>query len=373
MKRGIIIKILYITTLSRTINAFLVPHIEKLINDGNTVDCACSIDMAVNLKLKNMGVKFFDIPFKRNPFHPINIKALMELIKIQEEFEYDIVHVHTPIAALYGRLLKVKFTNIKTIYTVHGFHFYKGAPIFNWGLYYPIERLMGNFTDKIITMNSEDYERAQKFKVKETYKLNGVGLDLDLYKPDLVEKIEIRSRLNLDKDDFVVLMIAEINQNKNHKQVISAIEILKIKGINIKLICAGDGPLLSNLEKEITVRGLKENIQLLGFRNDINELIAACDIGILTSIREGLPRNIMELMACKKPVIGTNIRGVRDLVIDSVNGFLVNVNDSEETAKKIEVLFNKRDLLNDMGVNAYKFILDYHVEHVIEDLLEVYG
>nr|WP_255294862.1 glycosyltransferase family 4 protein [Bacillus sp. AFS041924] len=361
------------TTLSRTINAFLVPHIKKLIKAGNTVDCACSIDMEINRTLKNEGVRIFDIPFKRNPLHPINIKALMKLIKIQEEFDYDIVHVHTPIAALYGRLLKVKFPKLKTIYTVHGFHFYKGAPIVNWGIYYPIERFMVNFTDKMITMNSEDYERAQKFKVKETYKLNGVGLELDIYNPSLVEKNEIRSRLNLDKDDFVVLMIAEINQNKNHKQVINAIEILKNKEIDIKLICAGDGPLLLNLEKDIIERGLKENIQLLGFRNDINELILACDVGILTSFREGLPRNIMELMACKKPVIGTNIRGVKDLVIDSVNGFLVNVNDAEETAKKIEVLFNKRDLLNNMGSNAYEFILDYDVEHVIEDLIEVYG
>ncbi|MFB7138224.1 glycosyltransferase family 4 protein [Gottfriedia sp. NPDC056225] len=370
---GIIIKILYITTISRTINAFLVPHIAKLVNEGNLVDCACSIDMEVNQTLINKGVKIFDIPFKRNPFHPINIKALLELIKIQQKFNYDIVHVHTPIAALYGRLLKVKFPKLKTIYTVHGFHFYKGAPILNWGFYYPIERLMVHFTDKMITMNSEDYERAQKFKVKEAYKLNGVGLDLGLYKPNNVEKNEIRRRLNIEKDDFVILMIAEINQNKNHKQVISAVEILRNKGINIKLICAGDGPLLFNLEKDINERGLEGNIQLLGFREDINELIIACDIGILTSLREGLPRNIMELMACEKPVIGTNIRGVRDLVIDSKNGFLVNVNSPEETAKKIEILFNERDLLNDMGANAYQFILDYNVERVMEDLLEVYG
>ncbi|QKE74330.1 glycosyltransferase [Arthrobacter citreus] len=267
----------------------------------------------------------------------------------------------------------MKFPKLKTIYTVHGFHFYKGAPILNWGFYYPIERLMVHFTDKMITMNSEDYERAQKFKVKEAYKLNGVGLDLGLYKPNNVEKNEIRRRLNIEKDDFVILMIAEINQNKNHKQVISAVEILRNKGINIKLICAGDGPLLFNLEKDINERGLEGNIQLLGFREDINELIIACDIGILTSLREGLPRNIMELMACEKPVIGTNIRGVRDLVIDSKNGFLVNVNSPEETAKKIEILFNERDLLNDMGANAYQFILDYNVERVMEDLLEVYG
>ncbi|MET3193252.1 glycosyltransferase family 4 protein [Bacillus sp. OAE603] len=365
-------KILYITTLSRTINAFLVPHIEKLIKEGNIVDCACSEDVIVDKNLTDKGVKIFDIPFTRNPLHPINIKAFKELLRIQAENNYDIVHVHTPIASLYGRLLKVKFPKLKTIYTVHGFHFYKGAPIVNWGIYYPIEKIMANLTDTMITMNSEDYERARKFKVKNTQKINGVGVDLKTYNLELFDKNEARKKLNLAKDDFVILMIAELNQNKNHKQMVNALDILKKRGINVKVICAGDGPLMEDLNKDITNRKLNENIRFLGNRRDINELIIACDIGILTSFREGLPRNIMELMACEKPVIGTNIRGIRDLINDSFNGYLVNVNDSTETAKKIEVLFKNRELLESMGSNAYKFIKDYDVDNVIESLVEVY-
>lgn len=365
-------KILYITTLSRTINAFLVPHIEKLINEGNIVDCACSEDVTVDKNLTDKGVKIFDIPFTRNPLHPINIKAFKELLRIQAENNYDIVHVHTPIASLYGRLLKVRFPKLKTIYTVHGFHFYKGAPIVNWGIYYPIERIMANYTDTIITMNSEDYERARKFKVKNTQKVNGVGVDLNTYNLELFDKNEARKKLNLAKDDFIILMIAEINQNKNHKQVINALDILKKRGINVKVICAGDGPLMEDLKKDVTNKKLTENIQFLGNRRDINELIIASDIGILTSFREGLPRNIMELMACEKPVIGTNIRGIRDLIIDSFNGYLVNVNDSTDTAKKIEILFKNKELLECMGSNAYKFIKDYDVDYVIESLVEIY-
>jgi len=369
---NIIKKILYITTLSRTINAFLVPHIEKLIEEGNIVDCACSVDISVDRTLLDKGVKIFDIPFTRNPLHPKNIKAFQDLIKIQSENHYDIVHVHTPIASLYGRLLKVKFPKLKTIYTVHGFHFYKGAPILNWSVYYPIERIMAMFTDTIITMNSEDYERARKFKVKKTHKVNGVGVNLNSYNLNLFDKSAARKKVNLAIDDFVILMIAEVNQNKNHKQMINALDILKKKGINIKVICAGDGPLLEDLKKDILDRELSGNIQFLGNRSDINELIIACDIGILLSFREGLPRNIMELMACEKPVIGTDIRGIKDLIEDNVNGYLVNVNDSIETAKKIEILFNNRELLESMGVNAYKISKDYDVANVIESLVEVY-
>lgn len=365
-------KILYITTLSRTVNSFLVPHIKKIINEGNIVDCACYIDEEVDKSLTADGVRLFNIPFTRNPFHPKNFKAFMQLIKIQTEFKYDIVHVHTPIAALYGRLLKLRFPNLKTIYTVHGFHFYKGAPFVNWGIYYPIERIMANYTDTIITMNHEDYEKACKFNVRNTHKVNGVGVKLSSYNPELFNKGSIREKLNLKKEDFVIIMIAEVNKNKNHKQMIEAIDILKKKGKNVKVICAGDGPLLYSLKKEVTKRKLQEDIQFLGNRNDINELITACDIGILMSYREGLPRNIMELMACKKPVIGTDIRGIRDLVDNMVTGYLVKVNDAGETADRIEILLHNRDQLVKMGSNAYKSIKKYEVDSVIDRLVEIY-
>ena len=365
-------KILYITTVSRTINAFLIPHIQMLREQGHIVDCACSIDKPLDESLINDGVRVFDIPFSRNPLHPANIKAFKKLVKIQKENNYDIVHVHTPVASVYGRLLKTKFKNLKTIYTVHGFHFLKGAPILNWAIYYPIERIMAKFTDTIITINSEDFERAKKFNIKNTYKVNGVGVDLKKYNIDNLDRKIIRQGLNLKDDDFVILMIAEVNKNKNHKQMIDAIEILKNKGMdNIKVLCAGDGAIFDEVKQYIKYKNSQENIHMLGFRTDINELISACDIGILMSYREGLPRNIMELMACKKPVIGTDIRGIRDLVNDGINGYLVNVGDSEGTAKSIEKIYGDKKLLDVMSENTYESIKKYCVDDVVNQLQEI--
>ena len=366
-------KILYITTVSRTINAFLIPHIQMLRKAGHIVDCACCIDKPIDESLIEDGVKIFDIPFSRNPLHLRNVKAFKKLVEIQNENNYDIVHVHTPVASVYGRLLKIRFPKLKTIYTVHGFHFHKGAPIINWLIYYPIEKIMAKFTDTMITMNSEDYERAKTFKIKETYKVNGVGVDLDKYSLDNFDRSEIREKLNLKDDDFVILMIAEVNKNKNHKQMIDAIEILKNKGIeNIKVICAGDGVIFDEVSTYIKEKNLQDNIKMLGFRTDINELIASCDIGILMSYREGLPRNIMELMASGKPVIGTNIRGIRDLVMDSINGYLVNVEDSEDTANKIKKIYENKYLLKNISENANELIQDYSINKVINQLEKIY-
>lgn len=367
-------KILYITTLSRTINAFLVPHIESQLDRGNIVDCACFIDKdrELPLRLKDRNVNFFDVPFSRNPLDFNNLKAFKELIKIQNENNYDIVHVHTPIAAIYGRLLKVKFPNLKTVYTAHGFHFYKGAPKINWIIYYTIERFMARYTDVILTMNEEDYLNSKKFKIKNTYKINGVGLDLNHYNALDIDRSKIRHELGLKDDDFVVIMIAEFNKNKNHKQMIDAVEILKKRNIEIRVLCLDDGVLFDEISEYINSKGLNENVKLLGFRKNVNEIICASDVGILMSYREGLPRNIMEIMACKKPVIGTNIRGIKDLIIDGYNGFLVNIGDAESTADRIEDLLSDRELLGKMSESAYGYIQDYAIENIVNYLEGIY-
>ena len=367
-------KILYITTLSRTINAFLVPHITSLSDKGNIVDCACNIDKdrEIPKELRERNVKFYDIPFTRNPLDINNIKAFKNLLKIQNENNYDIIHVHTPIAAMYGRLLKVKFPKLKTIYTAHGFHFHKDAPLINWIVYYPIEKIMSRFTDVIITMNEEDHMMTKKFNVNETYKLNGVGLNLNHYNSEFFDKKQVRKKLGLSEDDFVIVMIAEVNKNKNHKQMIDAIKVLKDKGIEIKVLCLDKGSLFENIKQYIKDIGLSENIKMLGYRSNVNEIICACDIGILMSYREGLPRNIMELMACKKPVIGTNIRGIRDLIKDGVNGYLVEVGDIKSTAEKIETLYNRRELIDNMSDNAYELIKDYSVDSIVRTLETIY-
>lgn len=365
-------KILYVTTISSTINAFLVSHIEMLIKQGNIVDCACCIDRPIDRNLTKYKVKVYNIPFRRNPLHPANIKALKKLIQIQEENKYDIVHVHTPVASVYGRLLKIKFHNLKTIYTAHGFHFYDGAPKFNWLIYYPIEKIMAKFTDSIIIMNSEDYVMAKKLGIRDVRITNGVGLDLSYYNPQFYDKQECRAKFNLKEDDFVIVMIAEVNKNKNHEQMIKAVEQLVKEHNNVKVLCAGDGPLLDSIKKEIKNKNLDNVINMLGFRSDINEIISCSDVGMLMSYREGLPRNIMELMAFGKPVIGTNIRGIRDLIEDGKNGYLVKVGDYMQTYYILSTLISDEELLEKMSQCALEKVKKYSVNSVVGELLEVY-
>ena len=363
-------KVLYVTTVSRTINAFLIPHINMLLDNGYEVHCACSIDKPVDKELQRRGVKIFEVPFSRNPLGIGNIKAFIKLEELQRINDYDIVHVHTPIAAIYGRLLKLNFPSLRIIYTAHGYHFLKGGSKLGWILYYPIEKIMAKFTDVTININKEDYEiTKEKLKHKKCYLLNGVGLDLDKYKKLSSKEIqEKRKEFGLNDKDFVVLMIAEINKNKNHIQLINAMDILKDKYPNIKVLCIGDGTLKESLEKQIILRNLQNNIFMLGYRLDVNKFINISDIGILLSRREGLPRNIMEFMACGRKVIATDIRGCRDLICDETIGTLVNVDDYESTAKAIEKYY----ILNDKSFEVSEEIRKYDIDSINSELLKIY-
>lgn len=363
-------KVLYVTTVSRTINAFLIPHINMLLDNGYEVHCACSIDKPVDKELQRRGVKIFEVPFSRNPLGIGNIKAFIKLEELQRINDYDIVHVHTPIAAIYGRLLKLNFPSLRIIYTAHGYHFLKGGSKLGWIIYYPIEKIMAKFTDVTININKEDYEiTKEKLKPKKCYLLNGVGLDLDKYKKLSSKEIQgKRKEFGIKDKDFVVLMIAEINKNKNHIQLINAMDILKDKYPNIKVLCIGDGTLKESLEKQIILRNLQNNIFMLGYRLDVNKLINISDIGILLSRREGLPRNIMEFMACGRKVIATDIRGCRDLICDETIGTLVNVDDYESTAKAIEKYY----ILNNKSFEVSKEIRKYDIESINSELLKIY-
>src|SRR5699024_8835548 len=176
-------KILYITTISNTVNAFLIPHIEMLIKEGHSVDIACQITKEIDPRLIELGCKVFNIPFKRKPLSMKNYKDFKEIKKILNNGDYDLIHTHTPVASTVSRLVAKSFPDIRVFYTAHGFHFFKGAPLKNWMIFYPIEKFLSKFTDTLITINQEDYEIAKKkFYKNKVFYIPELGIDFKKYK-----------------------------------------------------------------------------------------------------------------------------------------------------------------------------------------------
>ncbi|MEG2291734.1 MAG: glycosyltransferase family 4 protein [Clostridium sp.] len=368
-------KILYVTTISKTINAFLVPHIKHLIDQGYSVDIATNITDEINKELIDYNVKIFQIDFQRNPMSIRNKKAYDEIKKLQSKKKYDIVHVHTPVASFVTRLALKNEENLKIVYTCHGFHFYKGSSIFNWILFYPLEKLAAKWTDSLVTINSEDFEIASKFKLRnngQASKMNGVGIEKEKYIIENFDRNEYRKSLNLKEEDFVILVLAELNKNKNHIQLIKAMNLLKYKYPRIKAIFAGSGPLEEELKNQIKENGLEEKVSLLGWRNDVTELINSSDVVGLFSKREGLGKCLLEAMICGKSVIATNTRGPRELIEQDVNGFMFDIGDVEATAKSIEKLGVEDNFRNEFEERVVETADKYLLDNVLEQLECIY-
>lgn len=361
-------KFLMVTTIQNTIEAFLIPHIKMLEKNGYEVWIATNIYKEIPEDLKKN--KWINISFSRDPFSKNSLKAIKEMRDLIRENNFKTVHFHTPVAAFLGRYAAMKEGQKNIIYTAHGFHFFKGAPLQNWLIYYPMEKLAINWTDKLITINEEDFQRAKKMAGKKTkiYKVNGVGLDLENYRNGNAQKI--KSELNILKDEYVISMIGELNKNKNQIQLLKAVSILKLRGINnIRILLIGIGNQEVILREEAKKNNLK--INFLGFRKDVKDIVAASDIICSMSYREGLPRNIMEGMAQGKPFIVTDIRGNRDVIKDNQNGFIVSINDYQKTAEKIEELMINIQKKSKIAENNFIDVNKFSIEKIIKDMEKI--
>ena len=369
-------KILYITTISLTINTFFKPHIDMLVNEGNHVDIACNYsNLAIDPFYKELGCESYQIDFSRSPLSFSNIKAYKQLCKVIERGNYDIVHCHTPNASIITRLVCRKFrkkNGLKVFYTAHGFHFYKGAPKLNWIIYYPVEKFCSRFTDKLITINHEDYTLAKlKLNAKEVHYVPGVGIDLSKFKDIQFDKAIKRQEIGVPEDAFLLFSVGELNENKNHQVIIKALAKLSDPSIHYAIAGSGENKeYLIELSREL---GVSEQVHLLGYRTDIAQLNFISDVFCFPSIREGLGLAAVEGMACGLPVIASDNRGTREYMSAGENGFVCHSLDPDAFAKAIETLKNDKELVSVIKQNNEKRALDFSQERTNLVLKEIYG
>ncbi|QXJ38641.1 Putative glycosyltransferase EpsD [Parageobacillus caldoxylosilyticus] len=365
-------KVLFSATVDIHINMFHIPYLKFFKELGWEVHVAA----AGNMEIPYCDVKF-NIPFKRSPFKLSNIIAYFQLKRCIDENKYDIIHCHTPVGGVLTRLAsrKARRNGTKVLYTAHGFHFYEGAPLLNWIIYYPIEKCLARYTDCLITINEEDYKTALKgnFKAKSIERINGVGVDLSRFKPvDETTKRALRVKHSLNPNDFILVYAAELNSNKNQQLLIEIVAKLKKQIPNIRLLLAGSGPLEKKYITLVKKYGLEKHVNLLGYRNDVDELYQLSDIGVASSIREGFGINLVEAMACGKPVVATKNRGHREIVLDGENGFLINPDSPEEGIQAILSIYKSQDIRQKMGEVSLERSKIFSVENAGIGLKQIY-
>ncbi|MGI6226960.1 MAG: glycosyltransferase family 4 protein [Peptococcales bacterium] len=365
-------KVLYVSTISNTINAFMIPHIEMLLDQGHHVDIACNIDREISPKLIDSGCKVFNVEFQRSPLKKENLSAFKKISKLIKNEKYDLVHTHTPIASAIVRLACKSNKKIKVFYTAHGFHFFKGAPIKNWLIYYTIEKWLSRYTDVLITINQEDFNRAKNcLLAKSVEYLPGVGLDIDKFNRLVVDRKSKRKEVGLPDNAFVVLSVGELNKNKNHETIIKA--IAKLNNTNIHYVICGRGLLEDYLRCLVIELHLERQVHLLGFRNDVGEIYKISDIFAFPSQREGLGMAALEAMACGLPLITSNVHGIVDYSTDGKTGYTYNPKDIDGFASAISKLFTDRITIEKMCSENISLVKKYDINQVISKLNLIYN
>ncbi|MDD3304292.1 MAG: glycosyltransferase [Clostridia bacterium] len=333
-------KVLFTATVDPHILHFHIPYLKLFKENGYEVYVATNGEE----EIPYCDVKH-KVSFERSPLKVNNLRAIKQLKKIINEEKFEIIHCHTPMGSVVTRLaaIKARKNGTRVIYTAHGFHFYKGAPLINWIMFYPIEKILSYVTDDLITINQEDYELAKKkFHAKNTHYVPGVGVNPQKFNFEMSdkEKHNLRAELSIKDDDIVLIYVAELNKNKNQGMAINAMKALIKEEKKYKLIFVGKDSYGGIYQKQVKEYNLEKNIKFLGYRKDVPQLMKISDVAVSTSKREGLPVNLIEASMCGLPIVATNCRGNRDIVNNSKNGYIINNGDIQNMCKSIISITN---------------------------------
>lgn len=369
-------KVLFVANRGRFYH-FEKQNMRLLQNKGIEVHFAANFKSTPLDNVHPDGVILHQLDCTRAPFSKRNIRAYKSLKQIIEKEKFDVIHCHTPVGSVLSRLAarKARRKGTKVIYSAHGFHFYKGAPLKYWMLFYPVEWVCSWMTDVLITINREDYKRAKKhLHAKEIHYVPGVGVNtkkFNIHSFTDTERLEKRHLLGVNDDDIMLVAAGELNSNKNHQVVIQA--LLQLKNKNIKFFIAGSGNLKHELKKIIHDNGLDNNVHIIGFRKDLPELYRCADIFVFPSKREGLSVALMEAMASGLPVICSDIRGNQDLIDNGKGGYRIQPTNIEQWSFTIAKMISEKNQWKQYGMYNQDKISRSFSRNVVEtSIVDIY-
>ena len=376
---GSTLKVCQLTNTGFALNKFLLPLIDAQIAKGDEVVSVCADDEYVRMVVKG-GYRVETLPITRGMNPLKHIHSIWVIYWFLRREKFDLVHVHTPVAALLGRMAAWLCRVPLVIYTAHGFYFHDDMHPTKRLFFIWLERFAGYFTDLIFTQSSEDAKVAvvEKILPKNRVFTIGNGVDIKRFDPDkaLIGN-NIRNEFKIPDHHFVVGIISRQVKEKGLVELLEAARILASRYNDISFVIVGSR-LNSDHAEGVAVEinqtkiALKERLILTGMRSDIPQLLYSMNLFTLPSWREGMPRTIIEAMMMSLPVVATDIRGSREEVVNGETGVLVPVRNSKALIKAIESLYQDRDKCIIMGqCGRYKALKHYDELNIVKRQLQL--
>ena len=341
--------------------AFRVGWINAHTEFENDVVCSPGPHLA-KLGLPAERVSVMDIP---RGMSATGIAGLLRrLVALLRARRYTIVHTHNSITGAVGRLAARIARVPLVIHTTHGFHFHENMGALRRMPYVAAERWLARCCDLLLCQNRQEMGEIRRLGLQPRHGVCHVGNGIDLSRfaprPALPENARP-----------VLFCVGRLEPVKNHAMLFRALE--RLRRYDPQLWLVGEGPYRARYEAELRERGLSGNVEFLGYRYDIPALTAAADVAVLTSIKEGIPRALMEAMAVGVPVVATDVKGSREVVADGETGFLVPLEDADGFAERVSRLLDSPALRRDMGARGIVRVREhFDEEQVVKRLVRVY-
>ena len=281
-------------------------------------------------------------------------------------------------AGVIGSLATRKFPGLKVIYRIGGWSFNDPMPWLVRRFYILAERCTAKLKDIIMVNSQRDFDQAKKMKIKPRQNIELIHNGVDSYKMGIFgkdeAKIKLFEKLTQRQRGFlhakiVVGTVANFYKTKGLEYFIEAIKLLRAEPAiaHTAFVIVGDGPERGKLELQIKESGLKNKIFLAGRLPDARKYLAAFDIFVMSSVKEGFPWALLEAMAAKLPVVATNVGAVPEVIEDGKNGFLVEPRKPELLAQKIKELADNEHLRNELGIQAHQtVVLKFDLNKMVE-------
>jgi glycosyltransferase involved in cell wall biosynthesis len=373
-------KIIQLSAIDQTMDVFLDRLNLRLMEEGYEVIAVCSPG-PYSQGLRERGLNLINIKIDRRIKPISNLKTIYQLYRLFKREKPDLVHVHTPIAAVLGRIAAKMAGVPRIVYTAHGFYFHEGMNLVKYRFFLEIEKFMArHFTDFIFTQSEEDRQTALKNRFLAQSKIMTIGNGVDVdgkFNPNRINPGEIENlyqELHLAPADKIITFIGRLVREKGILDLVEVFSSLERE--DVKLLIVGD--IMQGSRDQKTKEILKKykadkRIVLTGYRKDVPNILHITDLFCLPSYREGMPRTIIEAMAMECAVIATGIRGTREEVVPGETGFLFEPGCLNQLRDKLNQLLDDEELLSRMKEQGRKRAVVYFSEdEVIRKQLEVF-
>jgi len=368
-------RIAHVATVDITLKALLLPQVRYLLARGHEVEMIASAGPHTPT-LRQAGFVVHNVFISRRIEPWRDLRSAIELARLFRRRRYDLVHTHTSKAGFVGRLAGRLAGVPMVAHTAHGFFFHENMPPLQRRLFEGLERLAAGWTDLLFLQSREDYEYVLASGMMPPARVRYLGNGIDLSAFDITrwdrpwERQFLRQTFFGDGDYIVALMVAFMIERKGHIYLLRALEAMGVERERLRVLLVGDGPLEESLRGFVRDAGLERHVAFAGYREDIPRLLAGADIYVLPSLSEGMPRSILEAMAMELPVIASDIRGCRELVVDGETGLLVPPADAGALAEALRRLAGDADLRRRMGEAGRQRVQQEFDERLVFQRLE---